>query len=156
MQLNYLLKNKLSQHSANQLPFIGAPVLRLSLALLLWVLYPHQYQAFYIIFGILYFLCVSRTSVYSTFLAGWCSNSKYALLGALRGVAQTISYEVRITLILICALILLNTIDLTIISMRQSTPIALTNSNNGDSYDLLPIWQKLIVPHLILRRVNQN
>jgi len=55
---------------ANQLPFMGAPVLRLRLALLLWVLYPHQYQAFYIVFGILYFLCVSRTSVYSTFLAG--------------------------------------------------------------------------------------
>nr|QUJ10056.1 NADH dehydrogenase subunit 1 [Tubifex tubifex] len=110
---------------ANQLPFMGAPVLSLSLALLLWALYPHQYQAFYIMFGILYFLCVSSTSVYSTFLAGWCSNSKYALLGALRGVAQTISYEVSMTLILISALVLLNTMDLTMMSMSQSTPTAL-------------------------------
>ncbi len=48
---------------------------------------------------------VSRLSVYGTIVAGWASNSKYALLGALRGVAQTISYEVSMTLILIRPLI---------------------------------------------------
>jgi len=47
--------------------------------------------------------------------AGWASNSKYSLLGAIRGVAQTISYEVRIVLILLSPLILritLNIVDL--------------------------------------------
>jgi NADH-ubiquinone oxidoreductase chain 1 len=44
---------------------------------------------------------VSRINVYGTLVAGWASNSKYALLGSLRAVAQTISYEVRIVLILL-------------------------------------------------------
>nr|CAH7769993.1 unnamed protein product [Callosobruchus chinensis] len=57
---------------------------------------------------------VSRLSVYTIILAGWSSNSNYALLGRLRSVAQTISYEVRIALILISFLFLilrLNLID---------------------------------------------
>jgi len=48
-------------------------------------------------------------------MAGWCSNSKYALLGALRGIAQTISYEVSIALIILSTLILHKSIDLNII-----------------------------------------
>ena len=52
----------------------------------------------------MFFLCVSRLNVYGTLLAGWASNSKYALLGAIRAVAQTISYEVRLALILLFVL----------------------------------------------------
>lgn len=52
-------------------------------------------------FGVLFFLCVSRIGVYGTLLAGWSSNSKYALLGSLRAVAQTISYEIRMVLVLL-------------------------------------------------------
>ena len=51
------------------------------------------------------FLVISSLSVYGTIVAGWASNSKYALLGALRGVAQTISYEVSMTLILLSPLV---------------------------------------------------
>ncbi len=47
------------------------------------------------------FLCISSLRVYSTIFAGWSSNSKYALLGSLRAVAQTISYEVRMVLVLL-------------------------------------------------------
>lgn len=106
---------------ANQTPFILAPVMRLCLALFLWAIYPHTHPAYFLIFGVLYFLCVSRINVYATFLAGWCSNSKYALLGALRGVAQTISYEVRIRLLLLSALVLLKSLDFTYISISQLT-----------------------------------
>lgn len=59
-----------------------------------------------ITYSILLFLVISRINVYTTLIAGWSSNSKYALLGALRGVAQTISYEVRISLILLSVLML--------------------------------------------------
>jgi NADH-ubiquinone oxidoreductase chain 1 len=103
---------------ANRAPFIVAPVLGLILTLLLWAIYPHSNPAIFLSFGALYFLCVSRINVYTTFLAGWCSNSKYALLGALRGVAQTISYEVSISLILLSSLIINQTIDMSIISIN--------------------------------------
>lgn len=110
---------------SNKYLFHGAPILGLTLAILIWALYPHAYQSFFITFGALYFLCVRSINVYSTFMAGWCSNSKYALLGALRGVAQTISYEVRITLVLIRALIIISSIDLTTITINQHSSIIL-------------------------------
>lgn len=46
-------------------------------------------------------LMILRFGVYPLLLAGWSSNRKYALLGGLRGVSQTISYEIRIALILL-------------------------------------------------------
>ncbi|MBE7414431.1 MAG: NADH-quinone oxidoreductase subunit NuoH [Deltaproteobacteria bacterium] len=44
--------------------------------------------------GVLFFLAMSSLSIYSVVLAGWSSNSKYALLGGLRGAAQMLSYEI--------------------------------------------------------------
>ena len=61
----------------------------------------------YFPFGGLFFLVVCRLSVYGVLMAGWCSNRKYALLGTMRTIAQTISYEVTIALFLMDALILL-------------------------------------------------
>ncbi|RYA70738.1 NADH-quinone oxidoreductase subunit H, partial [Enterobacter cloacae complex sp. 2DZ2F20B] len=51
--------------------------------------------------SLLFFLRVSRLGVYTIIIAGWSSNSSYSLLGGLRSVAQTISYEVRLALIII-------------------------------------------------------
>nr|AOR07173.1 NADH dehydrogenase subunit 1 [Mesenchytraeus cf. gelidus SL-2017] len=103
----------------NQSPFIAAPVLGLILTLMLWAIYPHFHPAIFLSFGALYFLCVSSMNVYTTFLAGWSSNSKYALLGALRAVAQTISYEVSMSLILLSALTLSMQMDMSIISINS-------------------------------------
>jgi NADH:ubiquinone oxidoreductase subunit H len=63
-------KEQSSPTHSNQLPFIAAPILGLILALLLWVIYPHPTQSFFITFGILYFLSVRSMGVYSTFIAG--------------------------------------------------------------------------------------
>jgi len=108
-------KEQANPTPANMLPYIFAPVLGLILALILWILFPHSSPSSFLIYGALYFLCVSSINVYTTFIAGWCSNSKYALLGALRGIAQTISYEVSIALIILSVLILQKSIDLNII-----------------------------------------
>ena len=51
--------------------------------------------------GVLFLLAISSLAVYSILGSGWASNSKYALIGALRAVAQTISYEVSLGLILL-------------------------------------------------------
>lgn len=111
--IKLFVKEQAKPNPSNQAPFLFAPTIGLVLALIMWVIYPHSHQSFFIQFSVLYFLCVSRINVYTTFLAGWRSNSKYALLGALRGVAQTISYEVRMSLILLRSLIILSSIDFT-------------------------------------------
>lgn len=104
--------------SANYSPYFLAPVFSFILALLLWQLYPSSYSSGYFKWGILFFLCVSRLNVYGTLLAGWASNSKYALLGRLRAIAQTISYEVSMALILLFPLFMLAT--LRFIELRES------------------------------------
>lgn len=94
-----------------------SPVLNLFLSLMLWMCLPFFRVLYSFNFGVLFFLCVSRLSVYTIIIAGWSSNSNYSLLGGLRSVAQTISYEVSLSLILLSFLFLilsLNLIDLII------------------------------------------
>ena len=123
--IKLFIKEQTKPTSANIIPFILAPTLRLSLAIFIWLIYPHFNPRFFIIFGILFFLSVSRISVYATFAAGWSSNSKYALLGALRGVAQTVSYEVRMSLILLASLYSVITLNFNIININIKSWIAL-------------------------------
>ena len=68
---------------------------------------------------ILLFLCVSSLGVYSVIGAGWFSNSKYALLGSVRAVAQRISYEVSMSLILLSCLLLAGSMSLSLIMKYQ-------------------------------------
>nr|YP_010492266.1 NADH dehydrogenase subunit 1 [Aporrectodea tuberculata]UWM94577.1 NADH dehydrogenase subunit 1 [Aporrectodea tuberculata]UWM94616.1 NADH dehydrogenase subunit 1 [Aporrectodea tuberculata] len=121
--IKLFVKEQAKPTPSNQTPFLFAPTMGLILALMMWVIYPHSHQSFFLQFSVLYFLCVSSMNVYTTFLAGWSSNSKYALLGALRGVAQTISYEVSMSLILLSALIMLTSMDFT--KMSQISWISL-------------------------------
>nr|YP_010481510.1 NADH dehydrogenase subunit 1 [Aporrectodea caliginosa]UIX22988.1 NADH dehydrogenase subunit 1 [Aporrectodea tuberculata] len=121
--IKLFVKEQAKPTPSNQTPFLFAPTMGLILALMMWAIYPHSHQSFFLQFSVLYFLCVSSMNVYTTFLAGWSSNSKYALLGALRGVAQTISYEVSMSLILLSALIMLTSMDFT--KMSQISWISL-------------------------------
>lgn len=92
----------------NLILFILAPAGRLFFNLILWSLFPFLRQPSYINFNILIFVCVSGIRVYFIIIAGWASNSKYALLGRIRSLAQIISYEVRIIFIIISICILAN------------------------------------------------
>lgn len=102
--LKLFIKEQATPSQSNPFPYILAPIIRLILALILWSLYPTTTPSLFITLGIILFICISSLNVYTTLGAGWSSNSKYALLGALRRVAQTISYEIRIALILIAIL----------------------------------------------------
>src|SRR5216683_6160962 len=71
--------------------------------------------------GLLFVLAVSSVGVLALILAGWSSNSKYALLGALRSSAQMISYEVAMALSLIGALMFARTLSLAGVVSAQQT-----------------------------------
>lgn len=77
----------------------------LFLALLMWGLHPSGGAGG---FTALAFLLLRRLSVYCLLGAGWFSNGKYRLLGTLRGVAQTVSYEVTLALYLFAGLVVVN------------------------------------------------
>jgi len=91
---------------SNYLVYLGAPSFSLGLSLLIWVRIPSFFNIISFNKRVLFFLCGLGVGVYGLLAAGWSSNSKYSLIGALRGVAQTVSYEVRLVLILFSPLAL--------------------------------------------------
>nr|APX40069.1 NADH dehydrogenase subunit 1 [Neocrepidodera brevicollis] len=88
------------------------PLMNLFLALFLWLCMPYISINISFNFSLLFFLSVSSLSVYTIMLAGWSSNSNYSLLGSLRSVAQTVSYEVSLALILFSYLFLILSFNL--------------------------------------------
>nr|YP_009185800.1 NADH dehydrogenase subunit 1 [Atrecus affinis]ALO70358.1 NADH deshydrogenase subunit 1 [Atrecus affinis] len=89
-----------------------SPIFNLFLSLMLWMCMPFFSILFNFSLGILFFLCCSSLSVYTMMIAGWSSNSNYSLLGGLRSVAQTISYEVSLSLILLSFLFLIMSLNI--------------------------------------------
>nr|URX54005.1 NADH dehydrogenase subunit 1 [Epicalotermes sp. 2 AB-2022a] len=86
---------------SNYLCYYFSPVFSLFLSLLVWVLVPYYSGLFSFELGLLFFLGCTSLGVYTVMVAGWSSNSNYSLLGGLRSVAQTISYEVSLALIML-------------------------------------------------------
>jgi len=98
--LKLFIKEQLYPVKSNNIIFLALPIVGLIVGLAFWGLAPCNWNFFHVIFGFLIFFCLSTLNVYIVILAGWASNSKYAFLGALRASAQTISYEIRIIIIL--------------------------------------------------------
>nr|YP_004021729.1 NADH dehydrogenase subunit 1 [Pseudomys chapmani]ABX75329.1 NADH dehydrogenase 1 [Pseudomys chapmani] len=99
--------------------FIIAPTLSLTLALSLWIPLPMPHPLINLNLGILFILATSSLSVYSILWSGWASNSKYSLFGALRAVAQTISYEVTMAIILLSVLLMSGSFSLQTLMFSQ-------------------------------------
>lgn len=70
--------------------------------------------------GLLFFLAMASLAVYSVVLAGWASNSKYALLGGMRAAAQTVSYEVFMGLSVMGVVLLTGSFNLREIVLAQA------------------------------------
>nr|YP_009236462.1 NADH dehydrogenase subunit 1 [Scolopsis vosmeri]AMH85773.1 NADH dehydrogenase subunit 1 [Scolopsis vosmeri] len=99
------IKEPVRPSTSSPFLFLLTPMLALALALTLWAPMPLPYPVVDLNLGVLFILAISSLAVYSILGSGWASNSKYALIGALRAVAQTISYEVSLGLILLCVII---------------------------------------------------
>nr|YP_010500189.1 NADH dehydrogenase subunit 1 [Notropis chlorocephalus]UWV18158.1 NADH dehydrogenase subunit 1 [Notropis chlorocephalus] len=99
------IKEPVRPSTSSPFLFLATPILALTLALTLWAPIPMPHPVINLNLGVLFILALSSLAVYSILGSGWASNSKYALIGALRAVAQTISYEVSLGLILLSVII---------------------------------------------------
>nr|QFX74894.1 NADH dehydrogenase subunit 1 [Pleonexes koreana] len=81
--------------------FFCMPIMSLFLVLFLWVVFPLIFGGISFELGIFFFFCVSGVGVFPILVSGWTSNSKYSLLGGMRSVAQMISYEVSLAVVLL-------------------------------------------------------
>nr|BDE56971.1 NADH dehydrogenase subunit 1 [Luciola parvula] len=110
--LKLFCKEQINPIMSNFLSYYFSPIFNLFLALLLWFCLPFFTGFLHFSLGFLFFLCCSSLSVYTVMIAGWSSNSNYSLLGGLRCVAQTISYEVSLGIILLSFMFLISGISI--------------------------------------------
>nr|YP_010329901.1 NADH dehydrogenase subunit 1 [Asota paliura]UNP54650.1 NADH dehydrogenase subunit 1 [Asota paliura] len=92
---------------SNYIMYYFSPVVGFMLSLMIWMVIPYYFNLISFNLGILFILCCLSLGVYTIMVAGWSSNSNYALLGGLRAVAQTISYEVSLAMILLSSIIMI-------------------------------------------------
>nr|YP_009564022.1 NADH dehydrogenase subunit 1 [Ibacus alticrenatus]QAX91372.1 NADH dehydrogenase subunit 1 [Ibacus alticrenatus] len=104
---------------SNFFVYYMSPVLSLFVSLIVWMVMPYEMGLMNFEMGILFFLCCLSLGVYSVMSAGWSSNSKYSLLGSLRAVAQVISYEVSLALILLSFLFLVGGVKFELFNLYQ-------------------------------------
>ena len=103
--LKLFIKEVIKPSTATPFIFYFSPFFFIFIRIFLWGMLPYPYSIMDLNLGLLFVISVSSLGVYSIIGAGWSSKSKYALLGALRAVAQTISYEIRLGLILLSLII---------------------------------------------------
>ncbi|OBS10351.1 NADH-ubiquinone oxidoreductase chain H [Acidihalobacter prosperus] len=112
--LKLIMKEVIIPTRANRLLFFVAPLLAIAPALAAWAVIPFDDGMILsnINAGLLYILAITSVGVYGIVLAGWASNSKYALLGALRSAAQIVAYEIAMGFALVGVLMASGSLNL--------------------------------------------
>lgn len=133
--IKLLFKEIIIPRRANQYFFILAPILAIAPALAAWAVIPfgHLLVLADIDCGLLYLMAMSALGAYGFLLAGWSSNSVYAIMGSMRCAAQVISYEIGMGFALVAVLLLSKSMNLTTIVLAQSGSIL-----NWFAWPLLP------------------
>nr|VFU78778.1 NADH dehydrogenase subunit 1 [Proasellus cantabricus] len=119
--LKLFFKEVALPYMSNAYIYFFAPVLSLGVVLTVWLVYPSVMGVEEISLSIIFMMSCLGVGVYALLAAGWASNSKFALLGGLRAVAQTISYEVNFSLILLSFIVLMMSFDLEIFMVYSNS-----------------------------------
>nr|AJD22681.1 NADH dehydrogenase subunit 1 [Vanellus cinereus] len=133
--IKLFIKEPIRPSTSSPFLFIMTPMLALLLAITIWIPLPLPFSLTDLNLGLLFLVAMSSLAVYSILWSGWASNSKYALIGALRAVAQTISYEVTLAIILLSVIMLSGNYTLNTLSTTQE-PLYLIFS----SWPLAMMW----------------
>lgn len=112
-------KEQILPFLSNRIVYYFSPIFSLFLSLFIWLCAPYLVKLYSFNLGVLFFFCCISFGVYIIILAGWSSNSVYALLGSLRSIAQTISYEVALVLILMSVLFIIGSFNLFYFDLYQ-------------------------------------
>jgi len=112
--IKLLIKEDIIPAGADRLVYNLSPIIALAAALLLWAVLPISATIYgtNLNVGVLYLVAVGAISTLGIIMAGWASNNKYALLGAFRTVAQMVSYEVPMVIVLMVPVILTRSMGL--------------------------------------------
>jgi len=128
-----LLKELIMPKKGDKIVHWLAPVVLFFAALMLFAVFPIGGKGEYaemgvftdLNIGILYVVAIGSLTVIGIFMAGWASNNKYSLIGAMRGVAQLISYEVPMVLSIVGVVLIVGSLQMSEIVGKQTVPFIL-------------------------------
>jgi NADH-quinone oxidoreductase subunit H len=120
--IKLLLKEIILPANADKVVFMIAPLLSLTPALATWAVVPFspEFVLADIDAGLLYILALTSLGVYGVILGGWATNSKYAMLGAMRSAAQMVAYEIAMGFALVGVIMVAGSLNLTRIVHSQA------------------------------------
>ena len=123
--IKLVFKEVMKPAGADSLLFFLAPVLAATSSFMILMVIPFDYnlQVTDLRGGVLYVIAVSGLGVIGLLLAGWSSNNKYSLLGAMRAGAQMISFEISMVLLMLLVVLISGTASLREIVFTQAGPI---------------------------------
>lgn len=116
-----MFKEIIIPSGANKVLFLIAPMLSIAPALAAWAVFPFdtEWVLADVNAGLLYVLALTSLGVYGVIIAGWASNSKYSLLGAMRSAAQIVAYEIPMGFALVGVLVAAGSLNLREIVLAQ-------------------------------------
>nr|YP_010531280.1 NADH dehydrogenase subunit 1 [Mileewa mira]UXX17539.1 NADH dehydrogenase subunit 1 [Mileewa mira] len=117
--LKLFAKEQVWPMNSNFLMYYLCPVFSIIQSLFIWILFPYYVNNIEFVYGFLFFLSCSSLSIYSLIICGWSSNSVYSNLGCIRSISQAISYEVSLSMILLCYFILVESYNFVDFSFIQ-------------------------------------
>jgi NADH-quinone oxidoreductase subunit H len=126
--IKLMIKEDITPNGADRVVYNIAPILALATVLLLWAVIPlaPTIVGADLSYGVLYVVAVGAIGTLSIIMAGWASRNKYALLGAFRQVAQIVSYEVPMVIVLLVPVVLARSMSLVRLPV-QSIPFVLVS-----------------------------
>lgn len=126
--MKLILKEELRPRAADKILFLLPPILIFLPSILIWGVLPFgpNMQVADLNVGVLFLLAIGGTNVLVIFMAGWASNNKYALFGAMRVIAVSISYEVPAVLALLTLVFFTGTMSVNgIVEWQQQNDVIL-------------------------------
>ncbi len=125
--IKVLLKEDIVPAKADKIVHLLAPITAFLPVLMVFAVIPFADGALLadLDIGILYILAISSISSLAVFMAGWASSNKYSLLGAMRGVAAVVSYEMPVILAIAGVVIIAGSLSMNQIVLAQNIPFIL-------------------------------
>nr|AHX97798.1 NADH dehydrogenase subunit 1 [Elasmosoma sp. QL-2014] len=144
--IKLLLKEFFTPLKSTLTLYLAAPVFMFLTTMMLWLIFPFQSNLMSFNLSFLFFLSFMSMSAHAVMFMSWASNSSYSMLGAIRTVAQTISYEVTFALSMLMIFMLIDSMDFNKLLMFSNT----TN------IALLMIFPMFVVFLSILAEINRT
>jgi len=137
--IKLMFKEDIVPANADRLIFCLAPAISIIPALIVFAVIPFgpSFVITDVNVGLLYVFAVTSLGVYGIVLAGWASNSKYALLGGLRSSAQMVSYELSLGLSVVGVVMMAGSLSL----------VDIVEAQKGSWYGILPRWN--VIPQFL-------